>query len=111
MRRNAGGIILIGALALGALSVVQKANLPAAERKPYIEVHGPNVAFVPMTEKFVRFDGKIKRIVKFTETLEAGREDCKCPKCCDGNCYVIIFTDVILPGGPIRSLYFLWIEC
>jgi hypothetical protein len=111
MRRIAGGIILVMVLLLGALSFGQKANSPVAEKKSYIEVHGPDIAFVPMTEIYVKYDGKIKKIVRFAATQGNGKEDCKCPKCCDGICYVIIYTDVVLPGGPARVLYFLWVDC
>jgi hypothetical protein len=75
-----------------------------------IEVHGPETAYIPSTAKYVKYDGVVRRIVKFSETLEEG-EDCPCPRCCDGRCYVIIFTDPITPGGPLRVPYILWLEC
>lgn len=111
MTRIAGGIVLIGVLILGALSFGQKADFPGPEKKSYIEVHGSDIPYVPMTEKYVKYDGQIKKIVRFAATLETGKEDCKCPKCCDGACYVIIYTDVIYPGVSVKGLYFLWIEC
>jgi hypothetical protein len=111
MREKVGGFILAGVLVLGAVAIAQMANHPPGSGKALIEVHGPDIAFVPLTAKYVTYDGEVRKIVKFTETIEGGKEDCKCPHCCDGNCYVIIYTDLALPGGPVRSLFFLWIEC
>ncbi len=75
-----------------------------------IEVHGAEPACVPSTAKYVTYDGVVRKVVKFSETLDEG-EDCPCPKCCDGRCYVIVFTDPITPGGPLRVIYILWLSC
>src|SRR4030067_3722359 len=107
----AGGVLLFSAILLGLSLGAQKTGLPSDKDGTYIEVHGPNIPVVPQTAKYVKYDGKIKRVVKFTETLSAGDEDCQCPKCCKGECYVIIYTDLILPGGPLRILYILWVAC
>ena len=112
MNKKIAGFILFGVLLLGAFAVAQKPGSPIAGEKTFIEVHGPNIAFVPMSEIYVTYDGKVRKIVKFTETIEDGKADCRCPRCCDGNCYVIIYTNLILPGGgSLRAPFILWIEC
>lgn len=109
IRKRGCGLFLAGALLFGLVLAVQETDLPAAERATLIEVHGPNIACVPMTERFVTYDGKIRKITKFTAMVSPG--DCRCPKCCDGECYVIIYVDQIILAGPVRFLYYLWMEC
>lgn len=75
-----------------------------------IEVHGAKAADVPTTAKYVAYDGSVRRILRFSEALTEG-EECPCPRCCGGRCYVIIYTDPISPGGPLRVPYILWLEC
>ena len=111
MGKKVWGFLIFGVLLFGTVSVAQKTDFSVAGRKALIEVHGPKIAFVPMTEKYVTYDGKVRRIVKFTGTVEGGKADCRCPHCCDGDCYVVIYTDLMLPGGPVRTLFILWIEC
>jgi len=98
-------------LLLGSLVGVQETGPSLPENGPFIEVHGPEVASVPATSRYVTYDGAVRRIVRFSAALNEGEEDCQCPKCCDGRCYVIIYTDPVMPGGPLRILYILWLEC
>jgi len=111
MRRLIGGLILAITLSGGAAFVAERADLPAAERADFIEVHGPDIAYVPMTETHVRYDGIVRRIAGFSAAVDNGQGNCACPNCCQGKCYVTIYTDLILPGGPIRTLYVLWMDC
>ena len=110
-KKWAGGLVLFSAILLG-LSLGAQRTGPTADRDgTYIEVHGPDIAYVPLTTKYVKYDGKIKKVVRFAETLSEGEVECQCPKCCEGYCYVIIFTNVLLPKGPLKTLYILWLEC
>lgn len=111
MKKRIGGLILAIALLSGPAFVVETADPPAPESPAYIEVHGPDIAYVPLTETFVKYDGQIRRIAGFAAMVDDGTADCRCPNCCDGKCYIIITTDLILPGGPIRILARLWIDC
>ena len=104
-------ISLFCILLLGLVARVQKADSAFVEKANYIEVHGPDIAYVPMTAKYVKYDGIVRKISKFSAIQNADEKDCQCPKCCDGSCYVIIYTGLIFPSGPIRVLYILWIEC
>lgn len=128
MRKNrplAGSAVLIsGALLLGLATGFGTQEQPTSSARfqgsspgtfralaeDLIEVHGPKTAYVPTTAKYVKYDGAVRRIVEFSETLEEG-DDCPCPRCCDGRCYVIIFTDPMTPGGPLRVPYILWLSC
>jgi len=99
------------ALLLGLVSGVPKADSTTAEKDAYIEVHGPDIAYVPLSTKFVKYDGVVRKVSRFSATLLTGEEDCQCPNCCDGRCYIIILTDIIYPGGFKRVLLYLWIKC
>ena len=110
-KKWAGGLVLFSAILLG-LSLGAQRTGPTADRDgAYIEVHGPDIAYVPLTAKYVKYDGKIKKVVRFAETLSENEEECQCPNCCKGRCYVIIFTDILFSKGPLKTLYILWIEC
>jgi len=111
MKKQTRGLVLAIVLLLGPAFVGPKADLPAAERTAYIEVHGSDIAYVPMTETHVKFNGEIRKIVRFTATVDKGRADCRCPDCCNGECYVIVYTDLVLPEGPVRTLRIIWLAC
>jgi hypothetical protein len=112
-RKGTRGVILLVPclLLLGLSAGMQETGLPSSGVGPLIEVHGREIAYVPTTAKYVTYDGAVRRIRRFSATLNMGEEDCHCPKCCDGRCYVIIYTDPIMPGGPLRLSYILWLEC
>ncbi len=111
MSRHVGRLSLAIALILGPALVVERADLPAAERTDYIEVHGPETAYVPLTETHVKFDGQVRRIAGFTAMVDEGMEECQCPKCCGGTCWTVVYTDLMLPGGPVRILIIIWVKC
>ena len=104
-------ISLFCILLLGLVARVQKADPAFVEKANFIEVHGPDIAYVPMTAKYVKYDGIVRKISKFCAIQNTGENDCQCPNCCDGRCYVIIYTNIISPAGPLRILAILWIEC
>jgi hypothetical protein len=104
-------IVLFCAFFVGLVSGIQKASLFIADKDSYVEVKGSGIAYVPRTAKYVKYDGRIRKITKFVATISAAEEECPCPKCCKGYCYVVIYTDVIPMGSPVKILYILWVEC
>jgi hypothetical protein len=104
--------VLIGVLLLGVPSQGLKPDhLSGARADEYIEVHGSGVPCVPLATKFVKYDGEIRKISKFAVVLDAGVLDCQCPHCCDGECYIIVFTEIIIGGSPVRVPAIIWIPC
>lgn len=104
-------ITLTGVFSVGLVIVVLNGDSNPAKRDPYIEVGGSKIMYVPRTAQYVKFNGQIRKIVKFASTLNAGDKDCRCPKCCDGYCYVIVYTDSVPGSNPISPLVFLWVSC
>lgn len=107
-------VILIGLSAvflLGLAMAFLNAGSYLKEKQGYFEVSSGKIAYVPRTARFVKVDGKIKRIVRFATTLNAAEKDCECPHCCQGNCYIIVFSDSALIAGPIMPLFVLWVAC
>ncbi len=99
------------ALFLGLVSGAPRPDLTAAEKDAYIEVHGPGIAYVPLSAKFVKYDGVVRKVARFSAALLTGEADCQCPRCCNGECYVLIYADFIFPGGFKRILVYLWVKC
>lgn len=81
-----------------------RTNSFAAESSKYIEVCANGIIYVPANTKFVKCYGVIRKVVRFSDVLTEGLEDCKCPKCCDGGCYVFIASE----SGDIHIL---WMSC
>jgi hypothetical protein len=104
-------ILAIVVLAIGLMGSVRYGASRFVGKESYIEVNGPQIAYVPMTTKYVRYDGKLRKVLKFEPIANAATADCRCPKCCNGSCYVIIYTDMIVISGPVRLLYLLWVDC
>jgi hypothetical protein len=96
---------------LGLVSGVPKNDSSTAKNGAYIEVHGPNIACVPLSTKYVKYDGRVRKVSRFSATLLAGEEDCQCPTCCNGECYIVVYTDLLFPGGFKRILIILWLDC
>jgi len=104
--------VLIGALFLGVSSPGQKPDRPFGIRADeYIEVHGSCVPCIPVGTKFIKYDGKIRKVLKFKLVLEAGIMDCQCPNCCNGECYIVVFTEIIVGGSPVRVPAIIWLPC
>ena len=92
-------VLLFYILLPGLVPRVQTANPTFGQKDTYVEVHGPNIAHVPITAKYVKYDGIVKRISRSAATLSAGEGDCQCPKCYNGHCYTIIYANIISPMG------------
>jgi hypothetical protein len=104
-------VALACAFSMGLVSAVQKAVPPIPDRDSLVEVAGNAVAYVPRTAQYVKYHGKVRPIMKFASTLTEGEKDCKCPKCCDGWCFVIIYTDSLSISNPIIILSVIWLRC
>jgi len=98
-------------LMVGLVNAVLAAGSYLRDRAGYVEVGGGKLAYVPRTAQFVKVDGRVKRIVKFASTVSAAEASCQCPKCCNGFCYVFVYTDSLLGGSSILSLSYIWVEC
>jgi hypothetical protein len=103
--------ILAFVLFVGLAFAVLEAGSYIREKDAYIEVSGGKAVYVPRTAKFVKLNGVVRSIVKFSSALSSGEEVCKCPKCCDGYCYIIVFTDFGTIKGPVVTLGILWMSC
>lgn len=114
---------LAAAFALGAGILVFSAINTAtylAEIEGYVEVCAKGPVYVPPTAAFVRCYGVIRRVVAISDSITEEEEDCQCPKCCDGLCYVIIYVDPAdsaenqgkMPEpDKRREIRYLWMEC
>ena len=115
MTRNMGKktafLFLSCVILLGLASGAHRTDPVTATEEAYIEVHGPSIAFVPLSAKYVTYDGVVRKVSRFAATLLTGEQNCRCPNCCDGRCYVLVYTDLIVPVGPKRMLFILWVDC
>jgi hypothetical protein len=80
-------------------------------RAAYIEVGGPEIAYIPFNTNYVKYKGEVRKIIRIEPYREQAAEDCQCPKCCGGSCYIIVYSDVIILAEPMRMLYRIWIDC
>jgi len=104
-------VAFAGVLMIGLVIAVLHAGSYIKEKGSYVEVGGGRIAYVPRTAKFVKVDGQVRRIVKFSTTLSNAEKDCSCPKCCNGNCFIIVFSDGGVIGKFITPLSVIWISC
>jgi hypothetical protein len=107
-------VLLVGLTCLfliGMASGIPKAATDQRNADSYIEIVANRITYVPRTAQYVKVNGQVRRIVKFATELTKAEEDCKCPNCCKGSCYIIVFTDGILLNKPIVMLGFIWVEC
>ena len=104
-------VALTCVFSIGLVIAVLNAGSSTPKKDSYIEVGGGKIVYVPRTAQYVKFNGQIRKVVRFASTLSADEKDCQCPKCCDGYCYVIIYTDSIPGSKPIVSLWVLWVSC
>jgi hypothetical protein len=115
MKNSTRKRIALGTLAfvllIGLAIAVLNAGSYIKEKDSYVEVGGGKIAYVPRTAQFVKVNGQVRRIVKFSTALSAAEKDCKCPKCCDGHCYIIVFSDAVLTANPIIILSVIWMSC
>ena len=115
MRISLTKMLALGILALAALIGLAVAAQDGARVSPQgkslIEVGGGRIAYVPRTTQYVTLNGRIMRVVKFSQTLSSVEKDCKCPTCCGDSCYIIVFTDAMPGSGPLSGLWILWVAC
>jgi len=104
-------IVLACVFSIGLVIAVLNAGSSTPKEDSYIEVGGGKIVYVPRTTQFVKFNGQVRKIVRFASTLSAEEQDCQCPNCCKGYCYVIIFTDGSPVKGPIIILSVVWMAC
>jgi len=96
---------------IGLVIAVLNAGASAPKKDSYIEVGGGKIVYVPRTTQYVKFNGQIRKIERFASTLSPNEKDCKCPNCCNGSCYVIVFSDGNPIFGPIIILSVIWFSC
>jgi hypothetical protein len=115
MKSSIGKKVILLALAcvlsLSLVIAVSNAGSNSMKKDSYIEVGGDKIVYVPRTAQYVKFNGQIRKIVRFASTLSAHEKDCQCPNCCNGSCYVIIYSDGIPGSNPIIPMYVLWLSC
>jgi hypothetical protein len=104
MRKKVKLIALFFLVSSAFLYAAIAANSYVNESKGYIEVCANGIVYVPLNTKFVKCYGVIRKVVRFSDVLIESVEDCRCPKCCDGDCYVIVASD----SGGFR---FIWLSC
>jgi len=118
LKKNRLGLflVLVVVLFMGVVAAGQKTNpAPAAKEEfgPLVEVHGPDIACVPLTAKYVTYNGVVRKIAKLVPMAAGPVPDrCDCPYCCEGRCYVLVYGGDLVGGkaAPL-SLYYLWINC
>ena len=117
-------------LLLGLASAMVKASAYLEEQRNYVEVAGDRTAYVPGDAQFVKYHGQVRRIVRWASSLGSDPKDCKCPRCCDGMCYITIYSDKLpddkgasappagllsdkadLGKGAAILLLIIWINC
>lgn len=104
-------IVFTCVFSIGLVIAVLNAGSSTPKKDSYIEVGGGKIVYVPRTANYVKFNGQVRKIVRFASTLSAGEKDCKCPRCCDGYCYVIVYSDSVPGRNPILPLFVIWLSC
>lgn len=104
MRKKIRIITLFCLVSAAFFYAIIMADSFASESSKYIEVCANGIVYVPANTKFVKCYGVVRKVIRFSDVLTLGMEECKCPKCCDGDCYVFAYTE----QGDIRIL---WMSC
>jgi len=104
-------IVLTCVFSIGLVIAVLNAGSSTPTKDSYIEVGGGKIVYVPRTTQYVKFNGQVRKIVRFASTLSAAEQGCQCPNCCKGSCYVIIATNASPVKGPIIILAVIWLAC
>lgn len=110
-------VLIVGSVIL--LSSFQNAQSTIKEIGGYVEVGANGLAYVPSDAVYVKYYGIVRKVVEITDFLSMSETECECPNCCDGFCFVIIYTD---PGPAAESapcsatdgsseIKFLWMLC
>ena len=90
-----------------SLSAGVKTDLYPVDGEKIIEVCRHGIVYLPPGTKYVKCMGEVKKILRITPYLR-GDESCICPKCCEGECSVIVSCDASLEvpdSGPNGSAY------
>jgi hypothetical protein len=104
MKRTRYFVIFLVIIILGGFLVSAfRASAYLKESDDYIEVCAKGLATVPKDVRYVKCYGIVRKVVRLEQTLAKNQEDCLCPKCCDGDCYIMVSV-----GGGIG---FLWLAC
>ena len=85
-------------LVFSTLAVIH-AKSGQSERDGIIEVCKNGIVYVPPGTKYVKCYGKVMKIKRITPYLR-GDENCICPKCCGGECAIIISCE----GDPASKM-------
>ena len=112
----------LGMIAVAVIVLISfvNAQLYIKEIGGYVEVSAQGLAYVPSDAAFVKYNGAIRKVVAIEDVLLADEEECLCPNCCDGFCYVIILTDPEgaadgrgpkSAGAEPSEIRFLWMPC
>jgi len=96
---------------IGMASGIPNAATDQKNSDSYIEIVANRITYVPRTAEYVKVNGQVRKIVRFATELTKAEEDCKCPHCCKGSCYIIVFTDSLILNKPIVMLAFIWLSC
>jgi len=90
-----------------SLSAGVKTDLYPVDGEKIIEVCRNGIVYLPPGTEYVKCMGVVKKILRITPYLR-GDESCICPKCCDGECAIIVSCDASLDvpdSGPNGSVY------
>ena len=104
MRRKMRFISLVCLVFAAFLYAAISANSYVNESMGLIEVCANGTVYVPAGTKLVKCNGIVRRVIRSGEMLAAGQEDCRCPKCCSGDCFIPVLDEM----GNIR---FIWLSC
>ncbi len=121
-RRTFVRAMMVLVLATALVAAFLQASSFISDLNNCVEVGGGKIAYVPRTAKYVRYNGQVRKIMRFAATLSDAQKDCKCPQCCDGGCYVIIYVGAAsgsnFSGSPagasdplVHILYIIWLAC
>ena len=84
-----GMIILVA----GTSSMGVQSELYPVDESELIEVCADGVVYVPPGTKYVRCNGKVMKVLRIERGAYRDGENCRCPHCCDGICYIIVACD------------------
>jgi hypothetical protein len=92
MKRTVVALALVVGAGILFISILN-AQTYLTDIKSYVEVCAKGTAYVPRDAKFVRCYGVIRPVAAIVDSLNEDEIECECPYCCDGFCYIFIFTD------------------
>jgi hypothetical protein len=83
-------VVVMVVLLAGISSMGVQSELYPVDESKLIEVCADGVVFVPPGTKFVRCNGKVMKVDRIEEGVVRESINCRCPRCCDGLCYIIV---------------------